>query len=159
MSNFERILDDIDSSLAAMRANLERGEMLLHGLGEWQRTSEETNYFSYETRADDGEETEWFDEIRNDYDDNQWESLPPVVRFSEPLEYDIDAEFDDDDDGDGSRRLSFSSDTSSSTVAYFTPFDYGQYSSLYSGYDSDSDSSTVVGEWEEPWRSPDGLLA
>lgn len=140
MSSFDRILDEIDASLASMRANLERGEMLLEGLGEWRITEEETNFL---------------DEMRTSVDE---EVETNQVRWVEPLEYHIEDGFPiDDDDDDGSRRLSFSSDTSSSTVIYFTPFSYNQYNSTYFGYESESDSSTVVDEWEEPWTSPSGF--
>ncbi len=151
MSSFDRILNEIDASLASMRANLERGEMLLEGLGEWRMTEEETNFFE-EMRVSTEDDRSWSPPADMEIENNQ-------VRWLTPLEYHIEDGFpiDDDGDDDGSRRLSFSSDTSSSTVIYFTPFSYHQYNSTYFGYESESDSSTVVDEWEEPWNSPSGL--
>lgn len=135
--SFEQTLDQIDRSLESMRQSLARSEELLAGLGDYEP--------DYEFIAN-----HYLDEISNDHERHVGFSH---VGFSQPIESFLDEDFEvGDDPSVNSRRLSFSSDTSSETVVYYTPFDYIRYD--YYDYEADSDEETVVGEWEEPWRSP-----
>lgn len=130
MNTYTRTLDQIDEALLSMRQSLARSDALLAELNEVDLST--FNMSVSEPMFSDITYVE-SDDRRVTFDD---------------YEYMIDEEEDEDD---SSRRLSFSS--SASTVTYFTPFENREFDIDDPG--SESDSDTVVGEWEEPYRSPE----